>query len=425
MKYLIIALSALLIVGAACNKTFSDDSPLEPTYKPSVLMATANGVLYSLDASTGAKNWEYIPTALAGQAFNYTPAINSNDECFFGAGFYVFGVNTKTGKAVTGFPKVFNRAISASIYTDDGQMYIPASDSLYCTDYTGAIKWRRLLRGIKSSPFKQNGCLYVVSNDAAAAQALIYCLNPADGSLIKSTTNNPDPRYDNPAKFVSPFFPVPAVSSFSGVKGNGTYLYACSGVSGSPAGTLNCFNDSLRRQTPGTASTLSNVWQYYIPNGAVYSTPIVKGDMCVVGSYDYKIHCVDGTSGEATSRWTYPTAERVSGSAMLDLNNENAIIGSNDFNLYAINYVTGQLRWKYPTSSLIKSSPAIYNNRLYFTSLDKFIYCIDASTGKLVWKNNINITPAAGASVTELASPIITEYNGKHFLPSVLGNSNL
>ena len=49
----------------------------------------------------------------------------------------------------------------------------------------------------------------------------------------------------------------------------------------------------------------------------------------------------------------------------------------------------GELIWSYQTGDSIRISPAVAYNRVFFTSLDDFIYCLNENTGELIWKYNI------------------------------------
>lgn len=42
--------------------------------------------------------------------------------------------------------------------------------------------------------------------------------------------------------------------------------------------------------------------------------------------------------------------------------------------------------WQYRTDGRIDSSPAVVEDRLYFGSMDGFLYCLDVKTGRLLWK---------------------------------------
>jgi outer membrane protein assembly factor BamB len=56
---------------------------------------------------------------------------------------------------------------------------------------------------------------------------------------------------------------------------------------------------------------------------------------------------------------------------------------------------TGNLKWKYKTDNSIVSSPTAFNGIVYFGSLDRNLYALDAETGSLKWKYPANV---AGSS---------------------------
>ena len=54
--------------------------------------------------------------------------------------------------------------------------------------------------------------------------------------------------------------------------------------------------------------------------------------------------------------------------------------------LIAIDTASGQEKWRYFTDGPIRFAPVGSNGRIYFTSDDGHLYCVDAAKGKLVWK---------------------------------------
>ena len=70
--------------------------------------------------------------------------------------------------------------------------------------------------------------------------------------------------------------------------------------------------------------------------------------------------------------------------------NATVYIGSNDGFLYALNAITGKLRWKYGTNEEIYSSPTLKDGVVYVGSIDGYLYALDAGTGKLKWRRALN-----------------------------------
>ena len=81
--------------------------------------------------------------------------------------------------------------------------------------------------------------------------------------------------------------------------------------------------------------------------------------------------------------WEFKCEDEVRSSPQLY--NGTVYVGAYDYNLYALDVETGELRWKYPTGAGICSTPAIWNGRVYFGSEDQSFYCLHADTGRLVW----------------------------------------
>jgi len=63
-------------------------------------------------------------------------------------------------------------------------------------------------------------------------------------------------------------------------------------------------------------------------------------------------------------------------------------IGSQGRSFYAFEAETGKLRWRFQSSRQIKSSVCLYDNKLYFGSVDDWLRCLDARTGEVVWRVN-------------------------------------
>lgn len=60
-------------------------------------------------------------------------------------------------------------------------------------------------------------------------------------------------------------------------------------------------------------------------------------------------------------------------------------VGSQNFNIYAMDAETGAVEWKYRGGRMFKSSLCFYKGRLYTGCVDNLLHCVDAETGKKVW----------------------------------------
>lgn len=64
----------------------------------------------------------------------------------------------------------------------------------------------------------------------------------------------------------------------------------------------------------------------------------------------------------------------------------NKVYVSSSKGLYALNYLTGDIEWRFDTYSPLGHSPTIDGNRIYFGSFDRRVYALDADTGFPIWE---------------------------------------
>ena len=60
-------------------------------------------------------------------------------------------------------------------------------------------------------------------------------------------------------------------------------------------------------------------------------------------------------------------------------------IGSNDYNIYCLDADTGRFLWRYKTDSRVFSSPAVADGKVFVGSSDDNVYCLDEDNGDLIW----------------------------------------
>ena len=63
-----------------------------------------------------------------------------------------------------------------------------------------------------------------------------------------------------------------------------------------------------------------------------------------------------------------------------------AFYGATDGSLCAIKIADGTVAWTYATGGAILTAPAIADSRLYAGSADGWVYCLEAASGKLLWR---------------------------------------
>lgn len=155
--------------------------------------------------------------------------------------------------------------------------------------------------------------------------------------------------------------------------------------------------------TAVTTNTLK--WKFHT-KGEVISSPAIANGLAYVGSTDHNLYAIDIQTGNL--KWKFLTDSRVTSSPAVS--NGVVYFGSYDGRFYAVDAVSGDLRWKFQTSGehrftathlhgsmpaseampdpfdVYLSSPAVWNQTVYFGSGDGNVYALDATAGKLKWK---------------------------------------
>jgi outer membrane protein assembly factor BamB len=368
---------------AACNKTISDDSPLPAVNTPRVLVPVDNQTLYAIDAKTGIKAWEYKSTS---GDFACTP-VTVDTFVFVTSGTSLIKINGNNGKLIDRYFYGVFKPNATPVYYNDNLYFTVGSgsqDSVFKIDYKdGSIKWRKYTNSAVAAACYINGSNLYVSEVNGHVESFDLNNNGITGSVWDAA--------------IGSSISLPTNLTFA----NG-FMYV-----------VNTSRQVLKLDPSNGAQK----WKYDAPKN-ITSHPIVFGDMVIIGCEDFKVYCLEAGKDTAKTtypRWVYPTLERIVASACVDKASENTFIGSNDFNLYAINHVTGKLSWKYPVGSIIKTSIVNYNGAVFFTSLDKYCYSVNAKTGELNWKYNIN-------GIANYA-PMVNTYSKTNYYPADCGNS--
>lgn len=119
-------------------------------------------------------------------------------------------------------------------------------------------------------------------------------------------------------------------------------------------------------------------WKYKAGDADI-SAPIIDEGILFVGSDNNDLYAIDAVKGEL--KWKYSTLGKVYTPAA-----KNGIVfaASFDNNIYALDY-EGNLKWTSNTGSSMASPPVVYNNILYGGS-DRDIYAIYINNGSVNWR---------------------------------------
>lgn len=154
------------------------------------------------------------------------------------------------------------------------------------------------------------------------------------------------------------------------------------------------------------AATGKHVWQHDHP-AMTHSTPLYLENhrQVVIGSNDGKARLYQAETGEMVWESTTfggasydPFADGGFGAGDIketfayDQKRDLLIFGSIDGFLYILERVTGNIVYHYRCEFAIRSTPLIYKDRVYFTSLDKKLRCINLDNGTLMFEKTVDGT---------------------------------
>jgi eukaryotic-like serine/threonine-protein kinase len=140
--------------------------------------------------------------------------------------------------------------------------------------------------------------------------------------------------------------------------------------------------------------------------GPVPCTPAIANGTVYIGSYDGKFYALNSQTGAVQWKFATEGERRFEAKGLHGMQPKTQTIadpfdvflsspvvaegtvyfGSGDGNLYALDAVTGEQRWRFKTGDVVHASPALANGVLFVGSWDSYFYAIDAKSGKEKWR---------------------------------------
>ena len=120
-------------------------------------------------------------------------------------------------------------------------------------------------------------------------------------------------------------------------------------------------------------------WEFKSEIGFMTS-PVVRDGRIFIGDIDGVFYCIS-ESGEKV--WSFQTQGEINSSA--NFYQDNVLVGSQDFHLYALNMKTGELAWKYESQDQIRCSATVAGNRAFVAGCDGLFHVVDLDTGYRSW----------------------------------------
>ena len=138
----------------------------------------------------------------------------------------------------------------------------------------------------------------------------------------------------------------------------------------------------------------NTAWQYPEKANAkrlFYAEPAVAGEQLIVVDYANTMASLNAKTGAETWLFEGANGRYVDSPLILD----NMIIAPNtDYSLYAVD-LSGRLVWKFETGHSLWAKPVTDGESLYFTSMDKNLYAVDAASGMLIWQKDLHSSSVA------------------------------
>lgn len=111
------------------------------------------------------------------------------------------------------------------------------------------------------------------------------------------------------------------------------------------------------------------------------AAPEGKGQWIVVGSYDYKLYCVDAATGK--SNWVYESSNYINGSPAVAQG--VTAFGGCDAILHVVSLTNGAKIKEIPAGAYVAASAALTGGRAYFGHYENEFLCFDLEKGERVW----------------------------------------
>jgi outer membrane protein assembly factor BamB len=238
------------------------------------------------------------------------------------------------------------------------------------------VVWKFKTNGrVISSPAVVGGAVYVGSSDGG-----LYAIDRASGAQRWRFATRGH-VHSSPAVATGLVY----VASVDGL------FYAVDTATGQSRWTF-ATRGERRFTAPGIHGAIPSTERMPDPFDVFLSSPVVSGGTVIFGSGDQHVYALDALSGAL--KWSFATGDVVHASPAVA--NGVVFIGSWDRNLYALDATTGAERWRYTTGNDtviynqigIASSAAVSGGRVYVGGRDGHFHVVDAATGQLVWKHD-------------------------------------
>ncbi|MDD4155638.1 MAG: PQQ-binding-like beta-propeller repeat protein, partial [Candidatus Cloacimonetes bacterium] len=154
------------------------------------------------------------------------------------------------------------------------------------------------------------------------------------------------------------------------------------------------------------------LWKY-IANAGIYSSPIIKNDILHFASTDGYYHKVNVKNGEQVIKVkmresVYSSPAAINNYIIFYSEKGLVICYKNNF---TSEHIVSEPQWTFRASNedlLNYTNPVIFNNRVFISSRDGNVHCLDLISGKLIWtftaNDMIDVAPAINQNLVIVGS---------------------
>jgi outer membrane protein assembly factor BamB len=318
-----------------------------------VYVGSDDGLVYCLDANTGAWIWE---TPISG-AVTSSPAVVEGKVYVGAHNDKVYCLDAYSGDEIWEYEPTVDAGEYSSPSVTDGKVYIGSlSGRIYCLDADTDVEIGNLLWEYStfsdssvshSSPAVADGKLYIGSQDS-----ILYCLNTETNIRLRWTS------FENGGDISSPV-----------VADGKVYFSHWAAVF------------SL------DANTGVWIWGDNEIYGGIVASPAVADGKVYIGTVDGDLYCLDAYTGATI--WENTIGGFVVSPAVAD---NKVYIGSLDGNVYCLDANTGARIWDYFIEDEELSSPVVADGKIYITSESGSVYCIGTTLEERVDSLNARVS---------------------------------
>ena len=122
------------------------------------------------------------------------------------------------------------------------------------------------------------------------------------------------------------------------------------------------------------------MWDYPT-DGPIRSSPKIAEGHVFIGSDDYNLYALNISTYQKS--WSIHVEGAVRSTPFLT--NDMIYFGTEGNEFICADY-RGQVKWKFWAKRPITSSPIVSEGIVYFASVDSNLYALDASTGWVIWR---------------------------------------